>query len=136
MTQTTLRAVRPLSPHLQIYRPMLTMMMSIAHRLTGAAMYVGTLLMVFWLMALAAGPEMFQPVNGFLHSIFGRVLLLLYTWALLNHMLGGVRHLVWDTGRGFSKPAIELAAQATLIGGIVLTALVWIAAYLLKGAAA
>ncbi len=92
---------RPLSPHLQVYKPMLTMMMSIIHRITGAALYFGTILLIWWLVAAASGPAYFDFVNGIYGSFFGRIILFGYTWALLHHMIGGIRHFVWDTGRGF-----------------------------------
>src|SRR5579871_4098332 len=94
------RAERPLSPHLQIYRPMLTMMMSIVHRITGAALYVGTLLLAWWLLAAASGPNAYATFQAVASSFIGRVVLLGYTWALV-HMLGGIRHLIWDSGHGF-----------------------------------
>jgi len=117
---------RPLSPHLQIYRPMLTMMMSIFHRITGSALYVGTLLFAWWLIAAASGPEAFAAVSAFFGSLIGRLVLFFYTWALLHHMLGGLRHLVWDTGRGFEIPTIEFTARAALIGSLSLTILIWL----------
>jgi succinate dehydrogenase / fumarate reductase cytochrome b subunit len=120
-----LAKARPLSPHLQIYRPMLTMMMSIAHRITGAALYVGTLLLAWYLIALAAGPETFAPAAAVFGSLLGRFVLLLFTWALFHHLLGGVRHFIWDLGYGMDHPEREYLAMGTLIGGIVLTLLVW-----------
>jgi succinate dehydrogenase cytochrome b subunit len=116
---------RPLSPHLQIYRPMLTMMMSIAHRITGAALYAGTLLLAWYLIALASGPEAFATASWFLRSIIGQLILLGFTWALFHHFLGGLRHMIWDSGHGFTHPMREYLAQATLIGGLLLTAAVW-----------
>ena len=89
-------AARPLSPHLQIYRPMLTMIMSIVHRITGAALYVGTLLLAWWLLAAASGPNAYATFQAVASSFIGRVVLLGYTWALIHHMLGGIRHLIWD----------------------------------------
>ncbi len=124
---------RPLSPHLSIYRPMLTMMMSIAHRISGVSNAVGFGLLVWWLIALAAGPEQFRHVNDFFGSIVGRLLLFLFSWGLIHHMLGGMRHLIWDTGHGLDKKSIEIFAWATLIGSILLTVLVWIAGYALRG---
>ena len=121
---------RPLSPHLQIYRPMLTMMMSIAHRITGAALYVGTLLLAWFLIAAATGPDAFAIAAGFLNSIIGKLILFGFTWALFHHLLGGIRHIIWDAGYGFTHPEREYLAQATLIGGIVLTLLAWIIAYI------
>lgn len=127
-------AGRPLSPHLQIYRPMLTMIMSIFHRLTGAALYFGTVLLAWWLIAAASGPAYFDWVNAFFSSIVGRLVLFGYTWALIHHMLGGVRHLIWDTGRGFELPTLELLARMTIIGSVSLTAVVWVLGYLAMGA--
>ena len=84
---------RPLSPHLQIYKPMLTMMMSIVHRITGGALYFGTLLLVWWLIAVAAGPNAYATLQWFMESLFGRLILFGYTWALIHHALGGIKHL-------------------------------------------
>jgi succinate dehydrogenase / fumarate reductase cytochrome b subunit len=92
---------RPLSPHLSIYKQIPTMVMSIVHRFTGMALYAGTLLVAWWLVAAASGEAYFDWVNGIFGSILGRLVLFGYTWALLHHMLGGIRHFIWDTGRGF-----------------------------------
>ena len=132
MSDADLKGQRPLSPHLQIYKPMLTMMMSIVHRATGFALYFGTLLLAWWLIAAATGPEYFEMVNSLMGSIIGRTILLGYTWALIHHLLGGLRHLVWDTGRGLGEPARERFAQLTLAGSIVLTLVVWIIGYALR----
>ncbi len=118
-------ANRPLSPHLQIYKPMLTMMMSIVHRITGGALYLGVLLLAWWLIAAATGPAYFGLVQAFFGSIPGQCILLFYTWALVHHMLGGLRHFVWDTGRGFELATIEIMARAGFIGSLALTALLW-----------
>ena len=123
---------RPLSPHLQIYRPMLTMMMSIMHRITGGALYVGTLLLVWWLIALATDANAFAIANGFLSSIIGRIVLFGFTWSLFHHLMGGLRHFVWEAGHGMEHPQREYLAQATLAGGLVLTVLVWIVAYMVR----
>jgi len=116
---------RPLSPHLTVFRPLITMVMSIFHRITGAANYVGTLLVLWWLVAIARGPEPFEVVRSFFGSWLGRLILFYYTWNLMHHMLGGVRHLVWDTGVGFTKPARDQLAWGTLIGSVSLTILIW-----------
>ena len=130
----TRRAVeRPLSPHLSIYRPMLTTAMSIIHRITGAALFFGTLLMAWWLLAAASGPTAYARVLTFLDSIIGGLILLGYTWALLHHMLGGIRHLIWDTGTGFGPVEREWLTLATLIGSIGLTILVWVLGYMFLG---
>jgi len=128
-----LEAERPLSPHLQIYRPMLTMMMSIAHRVTGFGNAVGFALLVWWLVAISIGPEAYAVVDGFFSSIVGKLLLLLFTWSLVHHMLGGIRHLIWDTGAALDKTSIEVAAWLTIISSIVLTILIWVAGYALMG---
>lgn len=122
-------AVRPLSPHLQIYRLIPTMVMSIAHRISGAALYFGILLLAWWLAAAAAGPAYFGWVTDVMASWFGRLVLFGFTWALLHHLLGGIRHLVWDTGRMLDKHTATKLAWATLAGSIALTILVWILAY-------
>lgn len=122
-------ARRPLSPHLQIYAPMLTMMMSIVHRITGIALYAGTILLAWYLIALAAGPSAFSVVSAVYGSYFGLFVLLLFTWSMFHHLLGGVRHLCWDMGYGMDYPAREYLARGTLVGGLLLTALVWGAAY-------
>jgi succinate dehydrogenase / fumarate reductase cytochrome b subunit len=120
---------RPLSPHLQIYRPALTMMMSIAHRITGAALYLGTLLLAWFLIALSSGPSAFEPIARLLSTVAGQFILFGFTWALFHHLLGGIRHLIWETGRGFEHPQREWLAHATLYGGIALTLIAWGIAY-------
>lgn len=129
-----LEAERPLSPHLQIYRPMLTMMMSIAHRITGTASAIGFALLTWWLVAVSMGPEAFACVDGFFSSIFGQMLLISFTWALIHHMLGGIRHLIWDTGAGLDRTSIEVFAWATIIGSLALTGAVCAIAYAVMGA--
>ncbi len=124
---------RPLSPHLQIYRPMLTMMMSIAHRFTGAALYFGMLLVAWWLIAAASGPNAYANVEWFMGSLIGRLMLFGYTWALLHHLLGGVRHLIWDTIHGFEPAEREMLTLATLVGSVALTIVVWVVGYLAMG---
>jgi succinate dehydrogenase / fumarate reductase cytochrome b subunit len=133
MTGTQSECGRPLSPHLQIYRPMLTMMMSIVHRMTGAALYLGTALLAWWMIAAASGPDAFETVQGFMGSILGRLILFGYTWALIHHMLGGIRHLAWDTGRGLDIATIEIMARVTLGGSIALTLVVWVVGYAIMG---
>jgi succinate dehydrogenase / fumarate reductase cytochrome b subunit len=127
-------SARPLSPHLTIYRPMLTMMMSIVHRITGGALYFGLLLLAWWLIAAASGPAAYATFQGVADSIVGRLILFGYTWALIHHLLGGVRHLIWDTGRGFGPSEREWLTVATLVGSIGITALIWIGVLLMGGA--
>ena len=116
---------RPLSPHLEIYRFTLTMAMSIAQRITGVANYVGTLLLVAWLLAAAIGDEAFGALNGFFGSWVGQVILFGYTWSLFHHMFGGLRYLAWDTGRLLDPVNREILVRIQLAAGIVLTLAVW-----------
>ena len=134
MSKSTATRARPLSPHLQIYRFTPTMAMSILHRITGGALYFGTLLFALWLMAAASGPERFEFVNGLFGSILGRLVLFGYSWALIHHMLGGIRHLIWDTGHGLEKETSSRIALMTLAGSVLLTLGVWIAGYAARGA--
>ena len=127
-------AVRPLSPHISIYRWPITMAMSIAHRVTGSALYVGTLLLVWWLIAAASGQTAYGWVQAAASSWIGRLVLFGYTWALMHHMLGGIRHFIWDTGHGFGPTERNALAWATLYGSIVLTILIWLIAYFTTGA--
>ncbi len=128
----SMRHPRPLSPHLQIYRPMLTMMMSIAHRITGASLYLGTLLLAWFLIAAASGPEAFATVAAVLNSWLGLLILFGFTWALFHHLLGGIRHFIWDAGYGMDHPGREYLARATLGGGIGLTIVVWFLVFWLR----
>ena len=130
----TARIERPLSPHLQIYKWTLTMAMSIVHRITGMALYVGTLLLVWWLMAAAGGPSAYATFQDFIGSFIGRLIVFGYTWALIHHLLSGIRHLVWDLGYGFGKNEREWLTWAALIGSISLTILIWIIAFVAGGA--
>ncbi|QFT34746.1 succinate dehydrogenase, cytochrome b556 subunit [Roseibium porphyridii] len=132
MSNADLRGNRPLSPHLQIYKPILTMVMSILHRITGAALYFGTILLAWWLIAAAAGPTYFDFVNEIYGSILGRLILFGFTWALVHHMLGGLRHFVWDMGAGFGKDAREWLAKATIVGSVSLTLILWIIGYIVR----
>jgi succinate dehydrogenase / fumarate reductase cytochrome b subunit len=127
------RIERPLSPHLQTYRWTLTMALSIVHRATGVALYFGTLLLAWWLIAAAAGPQAYANVQAFTGSWIGRLIAFGYTWALVHHMLSGLRHFVWDLGYGFKPSEREWLTWAALIGGIALTVLLWIAGYMLGG---
>ena len=135
MAETRMPVERPLSPHLTIYRLTLTMMMSIVHRITGAALYFGTLLVALWLIAAASGPSGYATVQWFMGSWIGRLMLFGYTWALIHHMLSGLRYLIWDTGRGFGPSEREWLVRATLFGSVTLTAVLWVIGYLVLGAA-
>ena len=133
MTDQTTRA-RPLSPHIQIYRWTLTMMLSILHRATGVALYAGTVLLAWWLLAAATGPEAYGQVQTVSSAWYGRLVLFGYSWALFHHMFGGLRHFIWDTGRGFDLKHVEIIARLTSLLPLILTAGVWVAAYAYLGA--
>ncbi len=124
---------RPLSPHLQIYATPINMMMSIVHRITGAALYFGTLLLAWWLIAAATGAAYFNFVNGILGSLPGQLVLVGYTWALIHHMLGGIRHLIWDTGRGFDLKTVDRMGWGTLVGSLLITAAIWLSGLAARG---
>ena len=121
------RGNRPLSPHLQVYRPQLTSMSSILTRITGNALLVGTLLIVWWLLAAASGEAYFNFVNAIVTSWVGKLVFLGSIWALWYHALAGLRHLYWDTGRGLDVPTAEKLGWACIIGSVVLTVLTVIA---------
>jgi succinate dehydrogenase / fumarate reductase cytochrome b subunit len=123
---------RPLSPHLQVYKPIPTMVMSIVHRVTGAALYFGTVLVAWWLIAAATGEAYFDWVSWFFGTLVGRLILFGYTWALMHHMLGGLRHFMWDMGRGYEKHFSTKLALATPVVSVALTVLIWIAGYLAR----
>jgi len=133
MSKATATRARPLSPHLTVYRWPITMTMSILHRVTGGALYFGTLLVAWWLIAAATSESYFEFVSMILGSWFGRLVLFGYTWALIHHMIGGLRHLIWDTGAGLEKHAASRIAWANIAISIVLTVLVWIAGYAARG---
>jgi succinate dehydrogenase / fumarate reductase, cytochrome b subunit len=120
---------RPLSPHLQIYRPMLSMMMSITHRITGAALFFGMVLLVWWLFSASYSDSYFDLVQAFFGHWFGRLVMFGFTWALVHHLLGGIRHFIWDAGKGFELATVERMVRANLIGSIVLTVLIWVIGY-------
>ena len=120
---------RPLSPHLAIYKPIPTMVMSILHRITGVALYAGTLLLAWWLIAAAAGEVAFATVDGFFGSIFGRLVLFGYTFALIHHALGGIKHLVQDTGAALEKSFTTKMALIQPVLSIILTILIWVVGY-------
>jgi succinate dehydrogenase / fumarate reductase cytochrome b subunit len=117
------RGDRPLSPHLQIYRPQLTSMTSIFVRITGNALLVGALLIVWWFLAAATSAEYYAFADAVLTSWFGDLVMTLSLWALWYHMLGGIRHLIWDTGRGLEVAAAERMGLAMIFGSLVLTVL-------------
>ena len=125
---------RPLSPHLQVYRPQLTSFTSIMHRISGIGLAVGLLYLVCWLTAAASGLEAFDQLQSFNGSIIGRLLLRGWTFAFFYHLLNGILHLAWDAGWGFELPASYKTGYAVLIGTALLTIAAWIIGYYQMGA--
>ncbi|MBJ3786446.1 succinate dehydrogenase, cytochrome b556 subunit [Devosia sediminis] len=117
---------RPISPHLQIYRWTITMAMSILHRVTGIANYAGMTLLVIWLVAAALGQEALSAVNSLYGSWFGQLVLFGYTWSLVHHMCGGLRHFVWDRAAMLEPGRRQQLAWATPIASVIITLLIWI----------
>ena len=115
------RGNRPLSPHLTIYRPQLTSMTSILTRITGNALIVGALLVVWWFIAAATGEAAFDRANAVITSWFGDLVMLGSVFAIWYHTLGGVRHLIWDMGRGLDVEKSETMGIIMIIGSVLLT---------------
>lgn len=120
------KRARPMSPHLTVYRLAPTMAMSIVHRITGAALYGGTLLLVWWLVAAASGPDAFATVSAVYGSIVGQIILFGYTWALIHHMTGGIRHLIWDTGALLGKETSRKMAIGSFVVSLAVTLILWV----------
>ena len=123
---------QPLSPHLQIYRWTWTMAMSVFHRITGTALYAGSAIVAIWLVTLASGPAAYAWVAWFFGSLVGLAVLFVYTWILMHHMLGGLRHFVWDFGHGLDRELRLWLSRGTLIGSTILTVLIWALALTLR----
>jgi succinate dehydrogenase / fumarate reductase cytochrome b subunit len=119
---------RPLSPHLQVYRPQITSVLSIMHRASGIVLSAGTLLFVWWLVAAARGEAAYAAVSWFLRSPLGVILLVGWTAALWYHFCSGLRHLAWDAGWGFTLPVVHRSGWAVVIATAILTVLTWIVA--------
>jgi succinate dehydrogenase / fumarate reductase cytochrome b subunit len=122
-------AKRPLSPHLQVYRPQLTSVLSITHRMCGVALGVGTLLLVYWLAAAAAGPEAFESAQSFVGSFLGRILLFGWTIGLFFHLCNGIRHLFWDIGLGFELDDVYRSGWTVVVAAAVLSLVTWVVGY-------
>ena len=125
---------RPLSPFMigPYYRPQLTSMLSIVHRITGVGLAVGSPLLVWWLVALASGPWAYDTFARHAGAWYGQLLLLGWSWSLLYHLCNGVRHLVWDLGYGYSIPAVYRSGYIMVAASLVLTAAAWGVAYVVK----
>ncbi|OQY56639.1 MAG: succinate dehydrogenase, cytochrome b556 subunit [Candidatus Parabeggiatoa sp. nov. 2] len=124
---------RPLSPHLQIYQPQLTSMMSILHRATGVFLSVGILVLAYWLIAAADGTETYQQAQSLLGSWLGLLLLFGWSFSLFYHLCNGIRHLFWDAGLGMDIKTAYATGKVVWVATIILTALAWVLAFSLKG---
>jgi succinate dehydrogenase / fumarate reductase cytochrome b subunit len=117
---------RPLSPHLQVYKPQITSVLSITHRATGIVLSLGVVLLVAWLMAAAAGPEYYAAAQACAGSWLGYLFLFGFSVCLFYHLLNGIRHLFWDAGHGFELETVTRTGWAVLVGTVLLTAIAWI----------
>lgn len=130
-------STRPLSPHLQVYRWGLHMALSILHRATGVALAAGMLMLAWWAVALASGPEAYGQIQVCMGSFLGRLVLFGFTFALMLHLCSGIRHLVWDMGDGFELPTVRKTNWMVIGGAVVLTVAAWVWGYcVLAGAGA
>jgi succinate dehydrogenase / fumarate reductase, cytochrome b subunit len=116
---------RPLSPHLQVYRPQLTSVMSISHRISGILLSLGMVVVVLWVLALASGPEAFERINSLLATPFGLIAMLVWTFSLFYHLLNGIRHLLWDAGWLLDLRGAYASGWIVLVASVVMTAVVW-----------
>ncbi|HUZ73278.1 MAG TPA: succinate dehydrogenase, cytochrome b556 subunit [Stellaceae bacterium] len=120
-------APRPLAPHLSIYKPQLTSVLSISHRATGVALAVGTVLLVWWLLAAASGGDAFAAAQRFWGSWLGMLLLFGWTFSLFFHLCNGIRHLLWDAGWGFELGQTYVSGWVVVAASAALTIVAWIA---------
>jgi succinate dehydrogenase / fumarate reductase cytochrome b subunit len=127
------RRLRPVSPNIQIYRPQLTSVLSIANRITGVMLWLGGVGLVAWLIAAASGPEAYASVRGAIFSWEGQVILFGFTFAFFMHLCGGIRHLVWDTVHGFELRAIYIGGWVVVAASVLLTLVAWAAALYVVG---
>ncbi len=123
---------RPLSPHLQVYRPQLTSVLSITHRGTGILLAIATVLLAYWLLALAAGPDAYATAQQFFGSWFGQIVLLGCSFALFYHLCNGIRHLFWDIGLGYELSQVYRSGTAVVIASSVMTVLAWVVALAMR----
>jgi succinate dehydrogenase / fumarate reductase, cytochrome b subunit len=124
---------RPLSPHLQIYRWPVTMATSIVHRATGMALAAGTLLVAWWLIALATGPDQYDLFSSIARGPVGQLVLFGFVWSLAFHLLNGIRHLAWDTGYGFNIHTASRSGVLVVTCSVFLAIGVFAAAYYARG---
>ena len=117
---------RPLSPHLQIYRPTISMVMSVMHRLTGLSLYFGVSFLIIWFAALILGPESYEKFNLLLSMQFVQIIFFLVTWAFFHHLFGGIRHFIWDFGLGFGLKSVDVLSYMTLVLSLLTTILIFL----------
>ncbi len=127
--------VRPTSPHLTIYKPQITSVMSILHRITGLALSVGTFFLVVWLWAAAYSPDCFAGLHSFFGGFIGKFMMFGWSIAFYYHLLNGLRHLWWDLGHGFELQSVERSGWLVAAGCFALTLITWIIAFSVSGAA-
>ena len=133
MPNSTAERTRPLSPNIQIYRPQLTSVLSIANRVTGVVLSVCAVVLVVWLIAAATGPQAYAAVQGAIGSWIGQSVLFGCTFGFFLHLCGGIRHLVWDAGYGFSLRSIYASGWAVVGASVTLTVAAWVASLLIAG---
>lgn len=128
-----IKNARPLSPHLQIYSPQITSMLSILHRATGIALTLGAVFLVYWLSAAAYGPNEFERAQIYMGSWFGQLVLLGVSFSLFYHLANGIRHLIWDAGYGFELSVLRVTGMVVVVFAFGLTILIWFIAYFCAG---
>lgn len=126
---------RPLSPHLQVYKPQITSVLSITHRATGVFLAFGALVLTYWLTSATYGPDVFQTAQNLIGSIFGKLILFGLTFSLYFHLANGIRHLGWDFGFGFDLPKVRASGIAAVLFALILTIVTWFAGYNIAGGA-
>ncbi|MBC8269003.1 MAG: succinate dehydrogenase, cytochrome b556 subunit [Rhodospirillaceae bacterium] len=124
---------RPLSPHLQVYNPQITSVLSILHRMMGVALSFGSVFLIYWLSSAAYGPDAYGRAQDFFGSPIGQLILLGLTFSLFYHLANGIRHLIWDVGLGFDMPMLRATGIVVVFTAFGLTALTWIVAYVRAG---
>lgn len=133
MEHISSKHIRPLSPNIQIYRPQLTSVLSIANRITSIFLSICAVVLVVWLIAAASGPEAYSRFHDIIASWLGQTLLLAATFAFFLHLCGGVRHLVWDTVRGFELRQIYASGWIVIVASVALTLVCWVASLMIAG---
>ncbi len=133
MPNSTAERTRPLSPNIQIYRPQLTSVLSIANRMTGVVLSVCAVVLVVWLIAAATGPQAYAAVQGAIASWVGQIVLFGCTFAFFLHLCGGIRHLVWDAGYGFDLRSIYVSGWVVVATSVALTMAAWVVSLFVAG---